>query len=172
MIGLGNFNCRALKNSLLGSGETFSAAQIVGRTLIAKAYVPVKSGAYDDSPVAFTVKPGETIGVVSTYLNPTTNRSALHWEITNGGKRFYVKHAVGIFDTKSLITDGAKSQEQIYQEKKEEEGRQNDPLGYYLKKYGLPVLLIGGGIYLVGTLGKEVVKAKLTKPALAGAKRK
>jgi len=71
-------------------------------------------------------------------------------------------------DDNAISTQALKSQGilTVKQELAEQEAaakREADPIGYYLKKFGLPVLLIGGGIYLASTYGKAVIKAKLAK---------
>ena len=46
----------------------------------------------------------------------------------------------------------------------EEEMRRNNPVEYYLRKYGFKVLLIGGGIYVAVQLGKAFIAGKLSQP--------
>lgn len=89
----------------------------------------------------------------------------------DGGKAYFIKDDSKI-NTAFIKEQGGLTVEEETKRDQEEKDKTDNPVMYYLKKYGLPVLLIGGGIYLVGTIGKEVVKAKLTKPALAGVKQK
>ena len=65
----------------------------------------------------------------------------------------------------SVADQGIKTLDQQVKEEQDQAARDADPLGYYLKKYGLPALLIGGGIFLAATYGKEFLKDKILKAA-------
>jgi hypothetical protein len=155
-------------SGLRGVGETFNAGEILGKSLVAKTTIPVKDSPLDNGKVLYTVPSGSTVGVVYSYINPKTGQSVLNWQVdipnpSNPAVRKYgyVAHGVGKFDVKNLIIQGAESTDQKYKDEQDAKAKAADPVGYYLKKFGLPVLVIGGGIYLAATLGKAVIMKKL-----------
>lgn len=97
---------------------TFSAADIVGKTLYAKKAVPAKRSPWDDIQPYRTIQPGYAVGRVESWVEPRAGRRNLHWEIDNGNERFWVEHQVGVFDTNALQAQGLQSNEQLaWQEK-------------------------------------------------------
>lgn len=154
-------------------GKTYTVNQIIDKTIIAATDTKLYSGARSTATVVGTVKAGQPIGKVFSYLRPdqADGRSWLMFE-TSYNKYFFVPNEVasgsGLKDQGTLTLEEERKREEELRQK------QNDPVGYYLKKYGLPVLLIGGGIYLAATYGKAFIQGKLSqpKPALAGTKRK
>lgn len=148
-------------------GDTFNAAEVAGKTLIAKVNIPVKSNSLDNGKVLYTVKPGETVGVVSGYTQPKTGQSVLNWQVdvaktaTNPGGFGYVAHGIGKFDVSSLVVQGATSTEQKHKDEQAQKEKDENPALYYFKKIGIPVLLIGGGIFIVAKLGAAVIEKKL-----------
>lgn len=148
-------------NQMAGLGTTFSADQVVGKSLTAKRTVQLKSGSYDNSPVVATVQAGQPVGMVTIWLSPGPNRSALHWEVNNNGKIYFVRHEVGLFDVGNLVVQGTKSTEDILKEKKEEAQKEADPYTYYFKKLVVPVLITVGVVYGVVQLGKTFIIAKV-----------
>lgn len=86
---------------------TFSAADIIGKTLIAKQTIDIVRSASDNAPSVYEVKPGETIGVVQSFLLPNQNRNQLYWMFNDAnGKPYYVEHGQGKFDIKTLSQQG------------------------------------------------------------------
>lgn len=75
-------------------------------------------------------------------------------------KSFYIASDSGV-DIKTLETQGTQTLKQQIDAEKEKAEREQDPVGYYLKKFGLPLLLIGGGFYAAVQLGKSVIEKKL-----------
>jgi len=124
---------------------TFSADQIVGKSLIAKKTVTV----YDlpfyapGAKVITQVRPGQTLGVVFSYVGGTPGKP-LNWEFKgNAGKMYYVPHVTGYFDVNALRDQGAQTSAEIKQQQEEEQMSTGDKLTDYLKKSG-NVVLYGG----------------------------
>lgn len=156
-------------------GKTYSVNQIVDKTLIAATDTKLYSNAKGSGTVVGTVKAGQPIGIVYSYLRPeqTDGRSWLMFEKSYNNFFFVPNEAAS---SGSLKEQGTLTVSEEIKKEQDELLRKTDPVGYYLKKYGLPVLLIGGGIYLAATYGKEFIKGKLSQPkaalAMAGIKRR
>ena len=160
---LNGLGCNCQNRTLMGT--TFSADEVVGKTLIAKKDIPVKTSAFDSAPVSYVVPAGQTVGVVNTWLNPTADRTSIYWVIErSAGPNVYVKHETGAFDVKALVQQGAQTTEEKVKEQKEEEQRQNDPWGYYIEKYAFKGLLIMGGIIIAKEAIGQFISAK-ARPA-------
>ena len=150
-------------------GKQYSANAIVDAQLIANRDVKLYRGAGTSEGFTksfATVKAGQPIGKVYSYLKASSNTGQiaggpLLMFYDSGNQAYYVKDDNAI-DQNFLKAQGADTVQEELKKEKEEEERQNDPISYYIKKFGLPVLLIGGGIYLAAQLGKEAVKAKLS----------
>lgn len=125
---------------------TFSVDQIVDKTLIAKKPVPIKRLPLDTAPTVYTVKPGETVGVVYSWVS---RDGSIWWEYYDSNKNaYYTKHEPGTYDIKSLEAQGTISLEQQQDETKKDES----PVTYYLDKLTTPlvwgiVLYMGVKIY-------------------------
>jgi hypothetical protein len=132
----------------------FSAKNIVGKTLIAKkkVYLYISPGA--KNPIA-SINPGQTIGVVYSYLSPNKNRSQLWWMFQNGINFVYVPHQEGSFDIKSLKDQGVISTEDTTKAEQEKlEKAQKGAVSYYIEKY---VPWIIAGIFAVPLI-KDLIK--------------
>lgn len=162
-------------------GKRYSANQILDKQLIANGPVAIYRGSDFTKPYS-VVKSGAIIGKVYSFirLNQTTGQIAksqllMFYDSTN--KPYYVKDDASV-DSKFLQDQGALTVAEETKIEADEKYKNENPIMYYLKKVGLPVLLVGGGVYLAGTLGKEFIKSKVSKtaaepkPALAGTKRK
>ena len=87
---------------------TYSVDQIIDKTLIAKKPIKVYRRAYDDAEVVQIIQPGQTVGVVYSYLLPGEGRSSFMWTFDDAnGKPYYTKHDVGLYDVKALRDAGA-----------------------------------------------------------------
>ena len=96
----------------------YSADQIVGKTLIAKAKVTLYNLPYDDAAPIGSVQPGQTVGIVVSWLDadPSSGRSRLYWQfVDSSGNFFYAPHYTGEFDVQSLVDQGALTAGQITQ---------------------------------------------------------
>jgi hypothetical protein len=157
-------------------GQKYTANQIVDKQLIAKGPVYLFRGNDFNKPYT-TIPSGGVIGKVYSYIriDQATGqiaKSPLLMFFDSAGKAYYTKDDSKI-DTSFLKDQGTLTVAQETQKQQEEKEKAENPIAYYVKKLGLPVLLIGGAIYLAGTFGKEVIKDKLSKPApsLAGTKK-
>ena len=117
---------------------TYSADQIIGKTLVARRNVELKRLPTDTAPAVYTVKPGQTVGVVYSYLLPKVGRSTLYWQFVDAnGNYFYAAHKEGIFDIDIIKEQGGKTAEE--KRKEEEEKKKLEEMGpflYYLQKWG------------------------------------
>jgi hypothetical protein len=150
-------------------GVQYSANQIVGKTLTAQGDVPLFLGSNFTTPFT-TVKAGQAIGQVYSYIRPDQQAGIAAGGIgllmfyTADNRAFYVKDEAAI-SQQALQNQGTLTVSQENQIVQDEQAKANDPVGYYLKKYGLPALLIGAGIYTAVQLGK----AYIDKPKTASA---
>jgi hypothetical protein len=172
---LNGLGCNCDKNLLLNGigavanfdiitigGKRYSVNQILDKYLIAAKPTPVYSSGFDNSKPKYTVNTNQPIGKVTSYLLPKPGRSSTWLEVQTNAGYFYVKNeSIGGAVT-TLKEQGAITVSEEIKAEKEKAEREDNPVGYYLKKYGLPALLIGGGIYLAATYGKEIIRAKLT----------
>lgn len=91
---------------------TFSAADIVGKTLYAKTDVPLKRLPEDAAAAVYTVPAGSVVGIVESYISPKIGRNQnLYWQFSDGARSFYAEHLVGRFDTKTVEIQGGVSLE-------------------------------------------------------------
>jgi hypothetical protein len=128
---------------------TYSAEQIIGKTLIAKRPIDLVRIASDNAPVVYTVDPGQTIGKVQSYLLPSNNRSSLYWQfIDQNNKAYYAAHAVGNFDVKSIADQGALTVVEQAAAAAEAEMSTGDKVFRLVKN----LAFIGAGAYLLNTI--------------------
>lgn len=74
-----------------------------GKVLIAASRVPVKSGAWDDSPVLYHVEAGQPLGKIWSWLEPTAGRSRLHFMFERSAGDFvYTVYKAGYYDEVNL----------------------------------------------------------------------
>lgn len=146
-------------------GQKYSANQIVDKQIIASRDVVLYPSLHKDDG-KFTVKAGQAIGTAFSYLLPSsannpTGKVALMFE--RGYNNFYWLKDDSAVSQAALKDQGTLTLKEEIKKENEALEKEADPIGYYLKKYGLPVLLIGGGIYLAATYGKAFITAKLSK---------
>ncbi|MFN7703349.1 MAG: hypothetical protein ACK5OS_01915 [Chryseotalea sp.] len=173
-IGLG---C-ACQNTGIGSlntdtisigGKLYTAGQIVDKTIVANRDVTLYPSLFKDDG-KFTVKAGQPIGKVFSYLRPDnksnpTGRVALMFE--RGYNQFFWLKDDKAVNTNVLKQQGVQTLKQEVEQKQKEEEKRNSPLEYYIKEYGTKVLIGVGVAWLVVTVTKEFVKAKVSAPAQA-----
>lgn len=146
-------------------GKKYSAKELYEKTptVFAGSDVRVYSNP-SDGGFKYVTKAGNPIGKYYSYLLPTASRPDGWIELQTGPSTFvFVKNEA--LSKTSVADQGLKTLDQQVKEEQDQADRDADPYGYYLKKYGLPALLIGGGIYLVATYGKEFIKDKIIKAA-------
>lgn len=136
--------------------NTFSADQIVEKTLIAKKKVQLKRLPTDDAKVIFTVQPGGTVGRVYSWTGGT-GASALWWMFYDEkGQVYYAKHEQGLFDITVIKEQGASTVKTTTQ--KEAEAKNDsilptikNPFGedFNMKKVAMYAI---GGVVLLGAV--------------------
>jgi hypothetical protein len=131
---------------------TFNAADIIGKTLIAKSQVPLYRLPNDGAEVVYNVSPGQSLGIVESFLLPGTNRTNLYWQFKDQNNKFYYsEHKQGIYDVKELANQGALTLEQQQAAAIEANLTTGDKIFRLIKN----TLLIGAGVYLVNTIIKK-----------------
>lgn len=147
-------------------GEKYSASELYAKapTLFAeKSDVRVYSNP-SEAGFKYITKKGNPIGKYTSYLLPKAGRPDAWVELQTGPSTYvYVRNEA--LSSGDLKEQGVATVEQQVKEEQDRLAREADPVGYYLKKFGLPALLIGGGIYLAATYGKELIKGKILKAA-------
>ena len=123
----------------------YSVTQIIGKTLIANTEVAIKRTAADGSPSVYTVKKGQAVGQVYSYLEPNPNRKSLYWMFLDAySKPYYVEHKQGLFSIQGLTSQGAITIEEEVEQQKEAE---NPKDGFDKTKEIVQVGLAGVGIW-------------------------
>lgn len=143
-------------------GKTYTVNQILDKTLIAAVDTKIYSGAKGTPTVLGTIKAGQPLGKVYSYLRPDQTGDGRSWLMFEGSANsvYYAPNEAA--SGTGLKDQGALTVAEEIKKEEEEKERLHDPISYYFKKFGWKVILIGGGIYLAAQLGKEAVKAKLT----------
>jgi hypothetical protein len=93
----------------------YTASDFIGKTLIAYTNVPVYDYAYDGATQTGVIKPGQSVGVVFSYLdaNPDYDRSVLYWQfVSSSGKYYYTKMLPGLYSKASLESQGILTDQQ------------------------------------------------------------
>jgi hypothetical protein len=128
--------------------KIFSANEIIGKTLFARVAVPVyRLPEFSANPV-FTVKPGEAIGVVYSYLDAKPGRPFVWTFLDKNNKAYYVRHDSKSFDLTALKKQGAKTTEE-----KEKESKPKTA-GDRLEKIGKIAIFSILGFFI----GREILK--------------
>lgn len=143
-------------------GKTYSANQIIGKTVTAARETKVYSNA-KGTRVVGTVKAGQVIGKVSSYiLASSPNSDGRSWLMFDDGVNFTFVPNEAVSGS-ALKDQGTKTVAEEVKEEEEKKAREDDPWGYYIKKYGLPALLIIGAVIIANGVAKESVKAVIQK---------
>lgn len=128
----------------------YSAADIVGKSLIAKTTVPLKRIPADNAPVIYTVAPGQGVGVVNSWIDPGTNNKRLYWAFKdNTGKSFYAEHLEGRYSIGALTNQGV----QTTVEKEEEKEKANEGFLSWLERNVKTI----GVLAAAAVLGKALI---------------
>jgi hypothetical protein len=128
-------------------GEIYDAGAIIDKTLIAKQRVPVYREPKDHFKPFGAVEPGNSVGVVYSYLepNPSQDRSRLWWMFWDGRyNQYYAPHDPNYYSVSALKQQGVLS----------EQDKLDAALPWYeqlIKKYGPWVL--GAGLLYAGVRG-------------------
>jgi hypothetical protein len=128
---------------------TFNANDIIGKTLIAKKAIDIVRSADDSAQSVYEVSPGESVGVVYSYLLPNNARSNIYWMFEdNTGRPYYVKHGVGKFDIKTIQSQGALTLE----EKQEQAEAASETITNKVFRYAKNGFLIAAAAYIVKSI--------------------
>ena len=90
---------------------TYSAGDLIGKTLVANREMPVYNlPSYDSGAKEITrARKGNVLGVVYSYVGGQAGRP-LNWQFkTPAGQFYYVEHAPNNFDTESLKEQGVQT---------------------------------------------------------------
>ena len=148
-------------------GSTFNANEIIGKTLIAKTRVNVRIGPSTSYPILYTTKPGESVGVVTSY-DDKTSPGEIWWSIQSDrkipGSIYYydnaVQHAEGRFNIQSLRDQGAKTTAEILKEKADADKPWYTKAAEFAEKeikliVGVSLVLVGGGMLIRNSRKKK-----------------
>lgn len=135
---------------------TYSAGDIINKTLIAKVKVPIYSSAQDSAIKIGEVQPGNPVGVVYSYLEPNANfgRSRLWWQFMRNGSYYYAPNLPGYYDESALRQQGVLTELEKIEAEQEAAAMANNP--WYIniiRKYGIYAL--------VAIFGVAIIKKKL-----------
>lgn len=141
--------------------SVFSAADIVGKTLVARKTIPVYSLPMANAQYKIgTVQKGNSAGVVYSYLS---RPDGIWWQfIPTFGKPYYIRHDNNAFDVSALKQQGVITVEDQRQQEEREKMSWWEKLQADLSAAGqntrsaiLKGVIIAGGIYLA----KETIQA-------------
>ena len=108
--------------------QTYSAAQIVGKNLIAARPVALKRAADTTAATIYTAQAGQTIGTVYSYVGGG-EKGPLWWMFYDqNGKAYYTKHEIGAYSLDVLQAQGVLTVEE--ERKREEEKKKEQEGGY------------------------------------------
>lgn len=143
-------------------GKVYTVNQIIGKTVTAGKETKVYSHNKGGGTVLATIKSGQPIGIVYSYARPeqADGRSWLMFE-SNTGKIYWVPNEA--VAATGLKEQGTKTVVEEIKEEQDKKQREEDPISYYVKKFGIPAILIIGAIIIVNGAAKETVKGVISK---------
>lgn len=137
--------------------SSYSAADIIGKTLIAKKTVNVLRIPSDSAKAVFVVKPSQAVGNVYSYLSTNPERKSLYWMFLDSSKRpYYVSHEIGKFDLSSLQEQGVLTTEEKTKEEKDKNLTFGEKALQTFKKVAIYGLVAFAGI----KLGEALINKK------------
>jgi hypothetical protein len=149
--------------------NTFSAADIVGKSLIAKKRVDIYDTVHAHRKRIAYIRPGDSVGIVYSWLS---RPDGLWWMFQSGTGYYYAKHASGIFDVSNIKTQGVLTLEQKKEQEYYEDLNYLQKMGYKMSQFsksllpeinipwGKVVLVTGGVVGLYFLTKSEVSKVK------------
>jgi len=140
-------------------GKQYSANQVLDKSITASR--DTKTYSRPAGTVLGTIKAGQVIGNVFSYIKPTQAADGRGWLMfeSSYNKYFYIPDEAT--SPKLLDQQGAKTVTQEIKEEQDAKAKEDDPISYYAKKLVLPGVLIVAGIYAVVQLGKTAIEKKL-----------
>lgn len=132
---------------------TFNAADIIGKTLVARKTTDILRAATDNATVVYEASPGSSIGTVYSYLLPGANRTNLYWQfLDENNKPYYVEHKLGQFDISTIKGQGVLTLEEKQQAAEAAAETTSNKIFRYVKNG----FLVAAFVYL----GKSVIETK------------
>jgi len=120
---------------------TYSADDIIGKSLFAKKVVNLRKFASTEAPILAKTTPGDLVGVVYSYIK---NPEGVWWQIKEDGKSFWAFHGPGYFDVQAIKDQGVKTTQQKIKEEQEANMSFGDKALNLLKKAGIITAAIVG----------------------------
>ena len=128
---------------------TFNAADIIGKTLVARKTTDIVRAPNDNAEVVFEASPGSSIGTVFSYLLPGANRTNLYWQfLDENNKSYYVEHKSGQFDISTIKGQGVLTLE----EKQEQAEAAAETTSNKIFRYIKNGFLVAAFVYLAKTV--------------------
>lgn len=145
--------------------QTYSAAQIVGKNLIAARTVALKRAPDIKAATIYTAQAGQTIGAVYSYVGGG-DKGPLWWMFYDkNGKAYYTKHEIGAYSLDVLQAQGiltVEEERKMDEEKKKKQEGGYNPFGDVAK--GLEGVLSNalkiGGVVIGGMILYNIATAK------------
>ena len=125
--------------------QSYNLEQLVGKNLYAQKNIPILARPTDKKPIR-TISAGNLIGTLYSWIiDKKTNQ--IYFMFYNGKVPFYVKHIPnsGMIDVKKLISQGAKTDEELLAAK---EDASKSTLEKLIKKYGIYIIGFAGLLLL------------------------
>lgn len=138
-----------------GAPGVFTIDDIIGKTLFALSAVPIKRVALDSFAVAWTVPPGQAVGVVDTYFlaQPGSGRTNMWWGFLDVNQiPFYAEHVAGRFDLTALVAQGVQTTEQKIQAALDANKSLEDKIIDALKSIAILGVIVFAGVQLLPKL--------------------
>jgi hypothetical protein len=162
-------------------GGTYSANQLVGKTILANRDTILYNGTSSKSSVYGKVKAGQPIGRVNTYIKASQSQDGRAWLGFDGKYPFFFFVPNENASTETLKDQGTETVKEEVKKEEDEKLKDESPVEYYVKKYATKVLIGIGLIVLASTVGRTLVTEGIKKigsrkteptPAMSGVKKK
>lgn len=130
--------------------DIFDAGDLIGLTLRATDRVSMYRSAYDSAAPVGYFSPGQTIGVIDTYIEPNLSigRGSFYWGFLDSNRSpYYVRHG-SYFDTAYLRAQGART---VEEKQREEELKGKPWYEQLIIQYGPWIL--GAGLAMAAIRG-------------------
>lgn len=153
-------------------GKTYTVNQILDKVVTANRELTAYTR--PGGTALFKIQAGQPIGIAFSYLRPDQSKDGRAWLMFQKSYNNYFYIPADGAASKPLEDQGALTVEDEIKKEQEELERKNNPVAYYLKKFGAPALLMIGGILVAKEVVKGYFSAKKSdpKPALAGLSKK
>lgn len=115
----------------------YSIAQLIGKSMYAKEKLPLYKTTSSAKPYGYVMS-GGFIGVLDSWIN---KEGKIWFVFKSNAGQYVVPYIAYSFEPKALKEQGAKTDEQLLREAQEKADRENSPIEYYLKKYGIWVVV-------------------------------